>query len=288
MIKNLISLLVCYFLAQTVWADSELTGSQFSELMEMAKTINHRSMAFRGTVMQKMLVEANFTADRLKLPTRYPIRMTDICDNHIASPWSCVLHQGTNRLPDTVYGAQIFDTSIPRESRLRALKIGLYGYIDNANYEFGFESGRLHNVMRLSEPNVEYYAHDLDKLIGKPSLIDTNGAYNLATRWLTAMDIDMAALTKLKWTVNQLHYLPRGATNAVILPLFYVDFGSKYYPASGNQKAFDKPLISVEILGTTKELQDLQIYDSSYSRRPQLLITNAFDLVNTPNQSVEP
>jgi hypothetical protein len=108
-------------------------------------------------------------------------------------------------------------------------------------------------------PQVERYAHNLDALIGKPSLIDTNGAYQLATQWLAAVDVDMAAVGKLKWTVNQLHYKAKGATNYVTLPLYYVDFGNEHYPASGNLQAFDEPLVSVEVLGTTKELQDLKM-----------------------------
>ena len=99
--------------------------------------------------------------------------------------------------------------------------------------------------------------------------------------------IDITALEKLKWTVNQLHYLARGATNAVTLPLYYVDFGSKHCPASGNLKASDEPLISVEVLGTTKELQDLVINDSSLSRRPLLLITNAFELIQASDPQLK-
>ena len=146
----------------------------------------------------------------------------------------------------------------------------------------------------MSEHAVEYYARNLDELVGKPSLIDTNGAYQLATQWLAAVDVDVAALEKASGplikgghSINQLHYLVQGATNAVTLPLFYVDFGSKHYPASDNLKAFDKPLVSVEVLGTMKELQELEINDPSFSHRPLLLITNALDLICTPDPPVK-
>jgi hypothetical protein len=281
-------------LIQTVLAE-QLTGPQNAEMLEMVKILNHSSIAFRQTVKQQMLVEANFAAERLKLPTRYPISASDICDSHISWPWNCVMHPGANRFPgtmfpETVYGEHIFDSSIPREERLRALKIGLAGYISNINYQFGFDYGKLCHILRLSltEPHVEYYAHDLDKLVGKPSLIDTNDAYQLASQWLAAIDVDITAVNKLKWTVNQLHYLAKGATNAVNLPLFYVDFGSKHYPAIGNLVAYDKPLLSVEILGTTKELQEILINDESFCRRPILLVTNVYELINTPIQTIRP
>jgi hypothetical protein len=102
----------------------------------------------------------------------------------------------------------------------------------------------------------------------------------LATQWLAAVDVDVAALEKQQWTVNQLHYLPLGATNTVTLPLYYVDFGSIHYTnGPENHKEFDEPRAHVEILGTTKELQDITLNDGSLLRRPLLLITDALDLV---------
>lgn len=285
MIKNFVLFFVCGVLTQMVSAAPEITGAQNAEMLAMVTNLNHgsiRNIAYRSTVLQKMLEEANYSADRLKLPTKRPIEIMDIQDKFIAAPWSSVLH-GTNRYPDTIFGAHIFDSEISREQRLRALKVGLFGRIDTTNFEFSFMQGKLSHVMRLDSPDTEYYARRLDELVGKPSVIDTNGAYQLAMQWLAAMDVDMVALKKLQWTVNQLHYLQRGATNAIILPLYYLDFGSKHYAASGNLKAFDEPLISVEVLGTTRELQELTINDLSFSRRPLLLITNALDLIRTPN-----
>ena len=288
MIKNFSLSLICCVLAHTVWADSELTGAQNAEMLAMVTNINHAGLAYRATVIPRMLVEANWAADRLKLPTKYPIQVTDVQDDYICLPWFSVLH-GTNRFPDTIFGTHIFDSNIPREARLRALKVGLYGRIGITDFKFGFDQGRLLHVMRLSEPNMEYYANKLDDLIGKPSLINDAQAHELATQWLAAVDVDMTALGKLKWTVNQLHYLPRGTTNAVMLPLYYVDFGLKHYhwPPGSSMKDFDEPLVSVEVLGTTKELQELKINDPSFSHRPLLLITNVLDLVRTPNPSVK-
>jgi hypothetical protein len=134
----------------------------------------------------------------------------------------------------------------------------------------------------LSEPHLEYYAHSLDRLVGQPSLIDTNGAYQLATQWLTAVGVDVSALEKqFPHSVNQLQYLARGATNTVLLPLYYVGLGTNVSPKL-MPSGFD-PAVEVEILGITKELQDLEINDFSFSHRPLLLITNALELIRTPN-----
>jgi hypothetical protein len=274
-------------LANSAWADYELTGSQNAEMLALVTNINHGGLAFRAVLVTRMLEEANWAADRLKHPTKRPIQALDIQDDYISPPGFSVLH-GTNRFPDTVYGNKIFNSDIPREARLRALKVGLSGRIDTANFEFGFGEGRLLHVLRLGAPNEERYANHLDDLVGKPSLINDAQAHELATQWLAAVEVDMTALGKLKWTVNQLHYLPNGATNAETLPLYYVDFGNKHYPANGNLKAFDKPLVSVEILGTTKELQEYTIaYDPDISRRPLLLVTNVADLARLPHPQLK-
>jgi len=294
------SLCACCFLACTIRNDSKLKAAQNAEYLALVHGVNHGSgLDWRAAVIQRMLAEANVAADRLKLPIKRPITMSDIQDDYVDSPWSDVIH-GTNRFPDTIFGSHIFDSEIPREQRLRALKIGLGGRIDAANYEFGFVQGKLVHIMRMDGPETEYYARRLDELIGKPSLIDTNGAYQLATQWLSAVGVDVAELEKQSGpmikgghTVNQLHYLARGATNYVTLPLFYVDFGSQHFPASGNLHAFDESLVSVEVLGTTKELQELIIGKNSinadvpYDHGPVLLITNALELARTPNPSVK-
>lgn len=238
------------------------------------------SPAWRAAVLQRMITEANFLVKQLKLPTPYPIRLTDIPSLQypyvgIAEGWTAIVLNP--------WGTNIYNPNIPRAQRLRGLELGADGKFETTNFEFGFSGGSLNHITRLDTPDDERYALRLDELVGKPSLIDTNGAYQLATQWLAAVDIDMAAVRKLKWTVTQLHYLARGATNTVTLPIYYVRFGNEHIPASGNLPAMDNPLVSVEILGTTKELQELRInWHASYlSRRPLLIITNALDYSRT-------
>jgi hypothetical protein len=291
MIRHLVFLFACCLLAQSVLAQPDtwkFTSAQNQEMNDMVTNINLPSLTWRAAVIQRMVQEANWTADRLHLPTKYPIQIRDVVYDYIPRPWFSVIHATEPPyLPVSVYGTNIFNPSIPRDARLRALEFGPMGQIETTNFGFYFYAGKLRRVMRLSAHEVERYARDLDQLVGQPSIIDNNGAYQLATQWLAAVDMDMAALNKQKWVVHQLRYLPREATNSVLLPLYYVDFGNKHFPASGNLHAFDEPLVSVEILGTTKELQDLTINDPSFSRRPLLLITNALDLVQRPNPLVK-
>ena len=157
---------------------------------------------------------------------------------------------------------------------MNALKIGIGGRVANTNFEFGFQRGKLRQVTCKRQPDAS-----------KPSLIDANGAYQLATQWLAAVDIDMAALNKLKWTVNQvkaLRFDERGMTNYVTLPLYAVDFSHIHYPPYDDMFAFDGPQISVGVLGATKELQWLMINDFSLTRRPPMLVTNVLEMIHTP------
>ncbi len=284
MTRNLVLALIYCVLARTVSAqpgNSEFTDAQKVEMYAMAESVNLPSLAWRAAAMRQMVTEANFFTDRLSLPAGHPIQTGDVVYDYIPRPWFCVI-RGTN-FPVSVFGTNIYNASIPREARLRALEFGLLGQIETTNFEFGFYNGTLCHVMRLSAPQVERYALDLDPLVGKPSLIDQAEAHELATQWLAAVDVDMPALAQLTWTVHQLRYLPQGATNAVVLPLYYVDFNYRDASTRGRLLSMGEPPVSVEILGTTKELQDLKINDLSFSRRPLLLITNAVDLARTPN-----
>lgn len=267
-------------------ARPKMTQAQGREEMAMVAEVNHLMIAYRAAVIQKMLAEANYFADRLRLPTPRPIRLADIRDAWVAHPWFGIIDEHyppyLGYLPKTVFSTNIYNGNIPRETRLRALKFGVEGWIETTNFQFSFYQGSLRDVMRLDAPNMERYAQRLDQLVGKPSLIDTNGAYQLATQWLAAVDVNVTALEKqYPPSVNQLSYLPRGASNAVILPLYYVDFGLR--------PIHRESPVEVEILGTTKELQELSVAngyvgsDVPYDHRPLLIITNALDLVRTPN-----
>jgi hypothetical protein len=80
-------------------------------------------------------------------------------------------------------------------------------------------------------------------------------------------------------------YLPLKATNAVELPFYYVDFGLQHFHSESMN--FDEPLIEVQILGTTKELQELRVEDETLSRRPQMIITNALELASIPDPPIK-
>jgi hypothetical protein len=269
---------------------TKLTTNQTQEMYHgMVPLIGRTTMAYRAAVVQKMLEEANYFDSRLKLPTPHPIKITDLQNQYTAvdDPWSSVIHE-TNGIhyPVSRFGSNIYNAQIPREARLRALEIAASGTIETSNFVFYFYNGRVREVMRIATHEVERYARHLDELVGQPSLIDQAQAKQLATQWLTALGVEPAALASQKATVNQLRYLQKGTAKPVTLPLYYVDFGAIHFhfgTNAPNMKDFDEPVFHVEILGTTKELQDITINDGPFSGRPLLLIHNAIDLAEMPD-----
>ena len=196
-----------------------------------------------------MVEEANWYADRLQLPTSRPIQMTDVRYPYVSPAWfSVIMLSNFSFYPDTIFNTNIFNPRIPREQRLQAIRIGVNGTIETTNFFFSFEPGKMWKVQRLSEHDVQYFANDLDKLIGKPSLIDSNSAYQLATQWLSAVDVDVPAMErKYRHEVNCLSVLPFGATNTIVVPMYFVHWGWQYYTnGDDNHSVGSAPLVEVK------------------------------------------
>lgn len=243
-------------------------------------------LTYESVAVQMMLHEANYISDKLKLPTSHPIQLNEIRYPYISPPWYSMINEATRPYwPITVFSNHIYDTNIPREPRARAFKIGVQGTIETTNLLFAFDRGRLCEVERIAENRFQYYSTDVDKLIGKPSVINESQAYEMATQWLAAADIDVTEMEKKHAPqVNQLTVLPMNSTNVVKVPMYFVHWGWRYF-RNGDDKhsVSSNSLVEVKILGTTKELVELRLSDTTFSKRPQLLITNAIDLMLTGN-----
>ena len=279
---------LCLVSAQRLCADTKTFDADSPEAHECLAMIADYHLAkqpppiaYRLASMQKMLLEASYFAERLELPSSRPIEAKDIQYPYVSPPWYSMVSETTRPYwPITVFSNHIYDTNIPREQRARAFKISVQGTIETTNLLFAFDKGRLSDVERLSRHDVQYYSMDIDKLIGKTSLINDTEAHEMATQWLAAVDINVAALEK-KYPpeINRLHFMPENSTNAVELPIYFVTWGWVGAAISS------EPLAEVTILGTTKELVELRISnllrfsDTSFSKRPPLLITNAIDLL---------
>jgi hypothetical protein len=249
---------------------AKMTDAERDEMYAIVKSnhLGRTSLAFRATVGPQMLAEANYFSKRLNLPPQRPIQENDIVEYHIAAP----------------FFSRIDNTNLPSPAaRLHAAKFVAGGFIQTTNFVFYFTKGYLWAVVNRVKHDERFDLYP--EWVKTPSLIDTNGAYQLATQWLAAVDVDVRALEEKYqpereqrwcWTQPGLNvYHPPGDTNKIMLPIYEVAWGTNW------------DSVKVQILGTTKELMELHSGEFSFSRRPPLVITNAIELNNIPDPSVK-
>src|ERR1035438_2763762 len=133
----------------------------------------HTTLAYQSAAMQLMVGQANFDARQLHLPETLP--MTVPADTNTRT---------VARPPDGVTGG--FATS---------------------NYLYRFNAGRLVSIQKKPQPRGPADA------LSQPTLIDTNGAYQLATQWLAAISMDVPALEKYPHSVIQFSTRPPAVRN---------------------------------------------------------------------------
>ena len=232
----------------------------------------HTTFAYQSAAMQLMVAQANFEAQQLHLRETLPIvAPADTNAWRVAMP------------PDGVGGA-----------------------FASSNYVFKFNAGKLVTIQR----KLAARGAAPDPAEHQPSLIDTNGAYQLARQWLSALSVDMDALEQkyphrvvemtARTTVARDRARSRpGATNRppehatatdktpTASPVFRLTWGGR----SAGSPPVSAPLqITMEILGSTKQCLGLQIQNPDLLKSPPLQVANAAKLLGptpTPQQFVE-
>ena len=208
----------------------------------------HTTAAYQAAVANLLVGEANFAANQLNLQDWTPI-------------------EGTN-------GAIVEVMPPP---------LGVGGGIVTSNHFLNFEKGRLRTVQKRDWlKKISPTATNLLFLVSRPSLLDTNSAYQLATQWLTSLSVDVRAMEQ-KFPPRILQIPARkidangrnlpGTSNNVATPLFEIAWGNRQPPTE-----FLNP-VRVKILGTSKELLALDIRDDSIFQGTPLLVTNASQLL---------
>jgi hypothetical protein len=213
-------------------------------LLTLPNAILKISFAYKATVVAMALTQATQLAQRLNLPCQKPISQPDVKSAFVTPPG----------LSKPMLPSVSFDTR---------------------DFTFSFTDGKLHVIhgYAYNDWDMAHY-HQWVKM---PSLIDTNAAYQLATNWLSAVSVDVAALNRqYSVSVGQPHFWknPRVDTNLVALPIYQVKWGCD---AGGNAQ------VAVEIFGPTKELMDLTMTDQSFLTHTNLYLTNSTELNNVPN-----
>lgn len=143
------------------------------------------------------------------------------------------------------------------------------------NFMFIFHEGRLFEVMntKTNIEEVERYR----AWAKMNSLVDSNGAYRLATQWLSRVFVNVPRLNEnYNVSVGQPSFWATPPTNwegqgsdLTKLPLYYVTWSK-----NGQEAA------KVGVFGPTKQLMGLTIDDPSICGHTYLLVTNQRELVN--------
>ena len=275
MIKVLATLVIVFTCLQLVLSQTgppEGMDAEQAEILGLAKKLSRVSLAYRMAAGQQMLDEANFFASHLKLPTPQPITFQNAKNIHVTAPWYSK--------------ADNPDGSLSKADRIRKGRFFAAGAIETSNFYFGYTKGRLWSVQRLKLKDESSIVELFPELMKTPSLIDANGAYQLATQWLVSVSVDVAKMErKDKASFNQWHFngapedIPKEdwkldsvqSTNITMLPIFDVQWGEG--------EAF---AAKVTVIGTTKDMFRLEVRDETLSKRPLLAVPNAVELNELP------
>jgi hypothetical protein len=204
------------------------------------------SLAYKAVVLQLMVGEANFFARQLNLPCPKPLEIT--------------------------------------KSWVTRPAFGFGGTLNTTQFFFSFgKDGRLWNIVK-TDPTI-YDPQRWHELRNTPMVIDTNGAYRLATQWLSRIDIDLAALDRRCFAqvwqprffdppIAPTFPLPTNAPMSTA-PLFRIQWFERAQT--------DYLIAQMEIDGLKKELLEWTLNDTALSKRPPLVVTNATELSSQPD-----
>jgi hypothetical protein len=200
--------------------------------------------AYQKEALGLLIAEANRVAKELNLPEKLPITETNLVETHIFPP--------------------------------RMARLGI-GNIKTSNYVYYVSAGgKFSSVARMDSEKTK---NELKaKYLWPMSRMDTNAAYQLATQWLTAVSMDVAALNRdCKLVISA--WTPEGENGQHFVPLYSVYWVAKGEQGHGN-------VAGVELLEPTKSLQQLYVKKPEYILRKPLQITNPdylFSQTNIPS-----
>jgi len=201
------------------------------------------TLAYKYVALALMLAEANHAVRQLEIPGWNPVAPTNLVSYHVAPP-----------------------------------RLMRGGSLDTTTHLFGFgRDGQLQFIHRLeSDPSLSIEERHR-RWAKMKSLIDTNGAYALASNWLARLEVDVVALEQMHppSVVQEFYYSGSQSTRRVMLPRFEVRWGT-------NQM---RPAVWVSIFGPTREPIHIRQEDVSFSRRPKGLVRDVERLLAIPNQT---
>jgi hypothetical protein len=213
-------------------------------------------VAYKYVATAVMLMEINHCASNLQLPGSLPLGEQDIRQSFIPRP---ELMGVGGRFDFDHYSFSFATRPGAMETKLR--------YITNIRHPYHSTKGG----------SPEMNAH-LEGLTHAKSLIDTNGAYRMATNWLERLEVDVPKLNSERpLTITQTKWMNRSP-----IPIFEVTWANNGGRLS-NGMPDPIPGVIVMVSGDTGELIHLRQEDLSFSKRPPALIKDLDKLLLIPD-----
>lgn len=207
------------------------------------------TLAYQQEAFARVLQEANQVAKDMDLPEKLPIDPTNLTQVFIPE-----------------YG---FSQLFPK----------IIGSVHTANYGYFVSIG--HKLSYIEAAHQDENSLKWMKQYRLPkSQIDTNFAYQLATQWLAAAHMDIAALNR----DCSLHVEPdRFANQDLKKTGKFVPIYEVYWVSGKNRQDGYGDVASVTLLAPTKTLMSLRVEDPIYILRPPIVFTNLAELLTQTN-----
>lgn len=206
----------------------------------------YTTAAYEREALRLVVREANAVALQLELPEHLPIKESDLMQSFIVR-----------------YGMSLMRPGIIGNVHTHA-----YGYFVSVDHKLSYVE-RAHQDRDCLEWMEQYR--------WSKGRIDTNGAYQLATQWLAAAEMDVDALNRdcrlhieLDSFANQ-----RKGLRGKFVPIYFV-----YWESAENRAEGYGDVASVKLLAPTKTLISLRVEDARYIRRAPLIFTNLDSLLS--------
>lgn len=210
------------------------TWSQMSS-KERFYALTYNPPSYQKYILNLLIDEANRVAAELRLPERLPISETNLIDSYVTPP---LLARG-----------------------FRAL-----GNISTINYSYYVSVGYRFSSLVKQGLQRDYLSFQMEYK-WPISQLDTNAAYQLATRFLTAVRIDVDRLNRdCALQIDAL--MPQGKKGKRFVPLYWVYWVPKRFQADGC-------IASIELFLPKHLLLQMHISRAEYFLREPLVATNA-------------
>ena len=197
--------------------------------------------AYRDDALKRVLTEANRVANELQLPDELPITKSNIVTAFI-----------------NPFGYAYAKKAI--------------GNVTTKNYCYYVSQGNKFSY--LESPHQDELCRRFQASHTLPAnQINTNEALGLATQWLAAIPVDMAALNRDCSVSVDLDHAYVQPPAGKFVPVYYVSWSEKSGGIQG--------VASVRVFTPAKVLLQLRVEDPKYILRPPIVFTNLAELLST-------